>query len=186
MYKEDTMKRVAHLISWNVPHTAIMQSLNLTQNAFDEILQDEFYLSFVSSLVVARMEQQASVKEGWEAAEEQALCKVLKSLEFSADPDYALRVAQIANKAIEGETRERKQLDGRDTGAAPVTVKLNVNFVQTVKDGITVSDNSEIPQKKISEAPAPALIENLLTSTEKKNEVRQFEELLEDVDFAVT
>lgn len=97
-------EKIANLETYSLSETEIASTCGVTVGRVSQILSDAGYQSFRDKAQAESTQTQHQINEGWSAVEENALAVVLNHIQemaaspLTADPDYALRAAMVANK----------------------------------------------------------------------------------------
>lgn len=101
--KEDYQKMVqqfAELRLNGAPKQVIMDALGLTEDDYSKLASREEVKEAVAQSEISRAKTSQVFDTNWDTVEDLALKAVAMELQINPDPDYALRAAAVANKAV--------------------------------------------------------------------------------------
>ena len=93
------------------PKQVVMATLGLTEDAYSKLSAREEVKSAVLKSEMARAEANQIFDSNWDLVEHRALTAVAQELAVNPDPDFALRAAAVANKAVRRRNEEAKLLN---------------------------------------------------------------------------
>lgn len=93
------------------PKQVVMATLGLTEDAYSKLSAREEVKSAVLKSEMARAESNQIFDSNWDLVEHRALTAVAQELAVNPDPDFALRAAAVANKAVRRRNEEAKLLN---------------------------------------------------------------------------
>lgn len=150
---KDYEKLVAQFIELRTsgaPKQVIMDALGLTEDDYSKLASREDIKLKVSETEIKRAKTNATFDANWDTVENLALKAVAQELKFNPDPEYALKAAAVANKAVR--RRREDALIAAKTGQVYSQVNTNniaiLNlpkvFMQQLKTESPVSAASQI------------------------------------------
>jgi len=129
--RQELFSRIAKYEIMEVPDGQIARALGLNEKRLQQIRELPDYQAVVERLQIEALEQAQTLNQGWDAVEDEALGTVLETLRANPDPEFALRAAAMANKAVRRGNRGNAALPG---GAVAATViNLSTVFVQRLQ-----------------------------------------------------
>lgn len=93
------------------PKQVVMATLGLTEDAYSKLSAREEVKSAVLKAGMARAETNQTFDSNWDLVEHRALTAVAQELAVNPDPDFALRAAAVANKAVRRRNEEAKLMN---------------------------------------------------------------------------
>lgn len=93
------------------PKQVVMATLGLTEDAYSKLSAREEVKSAVLKAEMARAETNQTFDSNWDLVEHRALTAVAQELAVNPDPDFALRAAAVANKAVRRRNEEAKLMN---------------------------------------------------------------------------
>ena len=93
------------------PKQVVMATLGLTEDAYSKLSAREEVKSAVLKSEMARAEANQIFDSNWDLVEHRALTAVAQELAVNPDPDFALRAAAVANKAVRRRNEEAKLMN---------------------------------------------------------------------------
>jgi len=179
---EATRTRAGSLAAHGLNDYQLVDVLLLTYEQVISVKESVEYRAKYAEVADAAITQQLTMAEGWDAIEEEAIKKILTTMQYNSDPKYALAAAQIANKA---ERRRRIKdtapvIDASKAGGNTTNViilKMNRNFI-SVQEGnentrtidAQVVNKNDVP-RKLSDLPNPKQVEEILSKKEPVAEI---------------
>lgn len=145
--KTRTIEKLVTLRMQGVPDNQICDLYSLTAPEYEKIQKDEEYIDLLCEKTTEGLVNQHERNAGWDDVEDQALVNVLGHLEKDIDPDFALRAAAVANKAV-----RRRANNTPVTGAAGVraVISLSTQFIDKV-DGNMVIQHRQVALEQSAE-----------------------------------
>lgn len=121
------------------PKVAIMEALGISEDKFDRLNAKQEVKQAVLVSETQRLETGAIMDSGWDVIENQAMAIVLEAVREARDPEFSLRAAAVANKAIRRRREDAKLLAQTQPGeyknvnniAVINLPKMFVNSLQT-------------------------------------------------------
>lgn len=121
------------------PKVAIMEALGISEDEFDRLNARQEVKQAVLVSETQRLETGAIMDSGWDVIENQAMAIVLEAVREARDPEFSLRAAAVANKAIRRRREDAKLLAQTQPGeyknvnniAVINLPKMFVNSLQT-------------------------------------------------------
>lgn len=92
------------------PKVAIMEALGISEDEFDRLNAKQEVKQAVLVSETQRLETGAIMDSGWDVIENQAMAIVLEAVREARDPEFSLRAAAVANKAIRRRREDAKLL----------------------------------------------------------------------------
>lgn len=108
------------------PKQVIMDALGLTEDDYSKFSSREDVKQAVITSETQRAQSNLTFDNNWDAVENLALQQVAKELSFSPDPEFALRAAAVANKAVR---RRREDAKLAAQGALAINNQVNTNNI---------------------------------------------------------
>ena len=170
--QKDRLERIVAMASMGVPDTQIAEAVGLDQSMICIIRQGEDFKRMYGELMADQLAERAEMDEGWDGVEKQAIKIVSESLKWNKNPDFALKAALVANKAIRRGQSPLNAVLPTDMGPR-VVINLNQSFVNKmqniaagiedfVQSGVTaIEEKPTGPVKKVN-LLTPSSVEDLL------------------------
>ena len=114
------------LRSQGAPKQVIMDALGLTEDDYSKFSSREDVKQAVITSEIDRAKANLTFDNNWDAAENLALQNVARELQISPDPEFALRAAAVANKAVR---RRREDAKLAAQGALAMNQQVNTNNI---------------------------------------------------------
>lgn len=123
---EEQVKQFIELRSSGAPKQVIMDALGLTEDDYSKFASREDVKEVVTKAEVSRARTSAVFDDNWDMVENLALQNVARELQLSPDPEFALRAAAVANKAVR---RRREEAKLAAQGALAQNLAVNTNNI---------------------------------------------------------
>lgn len=108
------------------PKLAIMDALGLSEDDYDKLNSRDEVKSAILEAETRRMETSTIMDAGWDTIENQAMSIVLEAVKYSKDPEYSLRAAAVANKAIRRRREDAKLANQMQVGEYKTVNNISV------------------------------------------------------------
>lgn len=157
------LEKLAKLAYDGASTKAIAQCFNVEEGQILEIIETPEYRKQLAGVTEDNLEKAALLDMGWDGVEEYAISSVLNTLQNNPDPDYALKAASLANRAIRrnGKMRQNKTIEVNNNLQA--VIHIQPEFAKTLQNNYLINDVSkEEFKKKITNALNPREVKALL------------------------
>lgn len=165
MSLDDLFERIAGMMARGVPQNQIADVVGLSEGRISQIKGEPEFQEFLAKKSAEYYDERALFDSGWDGVEQMALAKIIKRLEVSSDPDYALKCAMIANKA-----NRRVKTPGNDPIPASIGVgvvlHLSGNFIERLQVAQINHENHVTVVQTTGEAGGPQKRVNMLEPAE--------------------
>lgn len=162
------LEKLAKLAYDGASTKAIAQCFNVEESQILDMVESAEYKKQLSIVTDNNMQEAQLLDMGWEGVESFGVSAVLAHLKTNPDPDFALKAASIANKAIRrsGSMRQNNTIQVNNNMQAVISIQPA--FAKTLQDNYLVEDVSkERFEKKITNALNPAGVKELLGGVAK-------------------
>lgn len=156
------LEKIAKLDLAGVSVGEIAHVVNRAESYVYQLMASADYSSIKATLSSAEFEKQELLANGWDSIQAKALSIVNNHLDWTKDPDFALKAAAVANKADKPGKRFGRQIDA--TQAATATVSLTVEFVNKIQqsNGKLIEHIVDTDAKKVNNVLDISKTEELL------------------------
>ena len=184
--KQDQLEKLARMKAANMTPGDIATATNLTEGRLSQIFNSEEFLTIAERVSNEQFEQQEMVNSGWDGIEALGITRVLEVLDNDPDPDFALKAAALANKAVRRGAHQNNPIVPANAGLKAVVV-LNNTFIENLKGNAILGDKSDevslTKQKKAVNFMAPKCVQDLLTlpSQEAQDVINKIHKVVEDL-----
>lgn len=153
------LEKIARMTLYGIKDADIGIVFQVTDSRISQIKAMDAYKEMEAKIAAQLYTQNEEINRGWDGVENKAVASVLAHLNVNPEPDFALRAAAVANRAIRrgGNSHHTNMPINPQSAGARAIVHLNPVFVQKVQNNfqITKSDNkAEIQQKDSNFLPA--------------------------------
>lgn len=172
--KEDTKRRsfekIANMQLAGMPVDAIAKVMCVTAPAISQITSRKDYKDVQLQIFESNFQKQREIDEGWDSLEHKAITGIQANMKWNADPEFALRVAAVANKA----QRRGSANYGNEPLNANVGQRVNISLSKIYVNQITVGEEGEKePVKQIEQVQEEAVVAIKVTDNLSKSAVEK-------------
>lgn len=152
--QEDMYLKIAGMLAAGVAETQVAEAVGLSPGRISQLKEEPDFIPFLSAAQSKRAAEAMEVNDGWDSIERLALKTLQRNLTHNTNPDFALRAAMIANRAIRKGGVGNNQLTAPPAGGA-VIINLNAAFVSALSGTSSREANEAIAITKANiSAPA--------------------------------
>ncbi len=175
------LEKIARMALFDVPEAQIAKAVGLPD--ITEAFELQEYKDILARISTEYFEQNQQLNDGWNSVEALALGQVIDTLQWSKDPDYALRAAMLANKANRRGDVTQQTING--AAGARAVFHLTANFIEKLQhfgnaksngDAAKVVETPPEPEHKATDYMVPEKVEKLFVVNQPK--VRKPEDVL--------
>jgi len=165
MKKQEQLGKLARMKAAGMQAVDIAAATNLSESRLSQIFSSEEYLTIAEVVSSEQFEQQEMVNQGWDGIEALGITRVLEALDSDPDPDFALKAAALANKAVRRGAHQNNPINPVGAGLKAVVV-LNNTFIENLRGNAVLGEKSTeanlTNQKKAVNFLAPKCVQDLL------------------------
>ena len=181
----ERLKRLAAYIAHGISEREAGVAVGFSESRVSQLLQDEDFQSILAEKQQEILAQYIDVNDKYDALEKSALTNLVENLKFNRDPDFNLRVAMLANRAVRrGKmTHTQQPLSATDAGQRLV-LNFSPNFIVSAQQGDLARAHAN-QADLVDHAPASqATVETLLrpVHVETTNKRVGFQNVLLPID----
>lgn len=183
--------RLVELISSGMPTVMMADFLGVQPNELQQLLECNELKQLIAKREAEERLMSMNSASQWDAVENIALKNVLAELKSRPDPEYSLRAAMVANKAIRQHKNQGVNVvEKLAEGGKTITLQLSQNVVnqlqQTVQQTVQQTQvNVQLPQQPIKMQEQKILdvftAKDMERLTEQRNGGREYEAFFEEV-----
>jgi len=184
--EEQQMDKIARLTYAQVSDVEIGNVVNLSPARISQIKDTEQYKTIYSLIVSEKANDRQETDDSWDKIERLATGRIATHLEWTNDPDYALKAAMVANKA-----QRRNVLNtpiSADAGARTI-IQLGGNYITKLQvnngEGGTVLNEPKVVEQKQTDLANPKRVEEILGIGKGQAKVTIIEQQLVEAGFQV-
>jgi len=155
--KELAQRKVAEFTVQGLPDVQIASVIGVPEELVAEIKLQAAYITIEARLKTEALTKTANISAAWDTAEARALEVVNKYLQVNSDPDYAIKVAGMANRAVRRSTGET--VNATTAGDKAITINLQTTYIENLQNNA----NLEIGKEKQKE---PQHVMNMMNPRE--------------------
>lgn len=150
--QEQLLDRVAKLVAMNVSQKQIAQACGLSEARISQVVDTDKFRQRLAELQSEDLEQSDTLNRGWDALEEFAMGHVLEAMQANPDPEFALRVANSANKAQRRGGLGNAPINGKTNATA--VINLNMAFVTKLQETVQLGQRAiDMNAKRVDALP---------------------------------
>lgn len=133
------LEKIAKMRVVSVPQNQIAAACGLSESRISQITSSDEYKLIEQKIAVTKFEETEMLNQGWDSVEAMGIQKVLTHLQNNPEPDFALRAASLANKAVRRGTHQNNPI-AQSAGVRAV-IHLNPVFADKLQQNFIVSEN---------------------------------------------
>lgn len=158
---EQAINRIAKMEYLGVSRSQIAKACGKTEAEIESLMEKSIFKQQLQIIAAEDFDKMDTLNGGWDMVENLAMGKVVDHLEKVPDPDFALRAAAIANKAVRRGKHENQPIGMQANTQAVINVSLQ--FADKLQQNFQVEarDEKELMQKDDNFLP-PKNVETLL------------------------
>jgi len=166
------LMKLAKLTHSGASMQAMTAIFNVDEKQILQLTQSDEYNKALGKVVEEEFTKSQLLDKGWDGVEEMAMANVVNALRHNPDPDYALKAAGLANRAIRRNGNMKQNTPIQVNQNLQAVIHIQPDFAKTLQDNYLVEDIRENKvQKKITNALNPAAVKNLLRPLTVMNEM---------------
>ena len=169
---QDAIDRIAKMDFAGVPEKQIAAACNISNAKLSELQKTEKYKISLAEVGTESFDKMDVLNGGWDMVENLAMNKVVTHLQHAPDPDYALKAAAFANKAIRRGQRNNDPIAIQPGQQATISVSLS--FADKLQQTFVINPHAtkELKKKDDNFLPPKAVNELLMKKTTQiQNEI---------------
>jgi len=126
--------RLANYLSHGIEHVAACNAVGCSLVDLQELLKDEMFVASIEAKEHTRYADNVDVDTIYDRLEKTALENLEKAMKISYDPDLALRVAVLSNRAQRRNPKFGDNVPLQPNEAKVVNLSLCVSFVKQIQN----------------------------------------------------
>jgi len=161
--KKMMLNKLAKLAYDGASTKSIAQCFNVEESQILEVIDTKEYKQQLAEISEENAEKAQLFDQGWDGVEEFAISNVLANLKNNPDPEFALKAASLANKAIRRNGKMKQNTPIQVNQNLQAVINIQPAFAKTLEENYFVEDVSKVKfEKKITNALNPTAVKNLL------------------------
>lgn len=141
----DSLEKMARMAHAGVSQIQIASVVGLSEGRVSQIMDSQEYINQISAIEAESFEQMDLMNRGWDGIEERSLAIVFDHLQGVPDPDFALKAAVVANKAVRRGQHVNKPIQIQ--AGLQTVIELNATFIGQLQQ------NFQVEERKIEKLP---------------------------------
>jgi len=157
------VEKIAKMVMANVPQNQIAAACGVSEGRITQLMETNEYKFIEQEVAVAKFEESQLINQGWDSVEALGVKSTIVALRNNPDPDFALKAAVVANKAIRRGTFENNPIP--QSAGVRAVIHLNPVFVDKLQQNFEISEkkmNLLAEKPKDSDFMPAADVHNLL------------------------
>ena len=142
------VEKIAKMVIAQVPQNQIASACGVSEGLISQVMQTNQYKEIEQTIAVQKFQESELINQGWDGIEARGIKRVLEELQLNPDPEFALKSAVVANKAIRRGTHGQNPIP-ESTGVRAV-IHLNPIFAEKLQQNFFISDEKN---KQLIENP---------------------------------
>lgn len=130
--EKTTFDRIVAMCAMQVPAVQIAEAVGLSEGRISQIKETDEFKQALAIELAKRLEERQELDDGWDGIEKKAIGIVADNLKWNKNPEFALKAALIANKAVRRNSQFNQPLP--TNMGQRVVINLSQTFVQKLKD----------------------------------------------------
>lgn len=122
------------------PKQVILDSLGITEDDYSKLVSREEVKAAILEYETTKASNSATFDANWDTLENLAMQAVMSELRTNPDPEYALRVATTANKAVRRQREDAKLASQLSSANQPLS-QTNVAIISLPKTFLQIVNN---------------------------------------------
>lgn len=189
-------RKAGVLAAFGLSDKAIADTLFLTFDQVTAIRETIEFRETCAKQTLERTQRLIDLEEGWNGVEAQGVAQVLQHLEYSRDPEFALRAALYANRAQRRTPSSLgRVIDASNVGNV-ITLTVNKNYINNVTNAnpqkggnhaiveLQTIKSEEIP-RKASDISSPKRLSEILQVGGPKRKEEELIRMAEAVGISI-
>lgn len=169
----DKFDKLAKLAYNGASMRSMCTIFNLEETALQQLMEMDGYKTSLATVTDENIEFDSLIDKGWDGIEEAAMTNVLHELKHNPDPEYALKAAAFANKAIRnyGKKSVRPNVPIGVQNNMQAVIHVHPKFAGKLQNNYVIDgkcDSNEL-SKKIINALDPSAVKCLLGDKSKNS-----------------
>lgn len=179
--------RLVELISSGMPTVMMADFLGVQPNELQQLLECNELKQLIAKREAEERLMSMNSASQWDVVENIALKNVLAELKSRPDPEYSLRAAMVANKAIRQHKNQGVNVvEKLAEGGKTITLQLSQNVVNQLQQTVQQTQvNVQLPQHDMKMQEHKILdvftAKDMERLTEQRNGGREYEAFFEEV-----
>jgi len=157
------VEKIAKMVMANVPQNQIAAACGVSEGRITQLMETNEYKFIEQEVAVAKFEESQMINQGWDSVEALGVKSTILALRNNPDPEFALKAAVVANKAIRRGTFNNNPIP--QSAGVRAVIHLNPVFVDKLQQNFEVSEkkmNLLVEKPKDSDFMPAADVHNLL------------------------
>lgn len=169
--EDKALEKVAKMALARIPQNQIAAVCGISESRLSQIMTSKEYQEKATIIAAKKFEEQQLLNNGWDSVEALGMKTVLSTLRQDPDPEFALKAAVVANKAVRRGTFNNQPIDPQDAGVRAV-IHLNPTFVDKLQQNFQINtEKSEalVQNPKASDFMPAQTVHEMLAGGETEN-----------------
>ena len=179
--QQELLQKIAKMELQEVAATDIASVFSLSPEKISEITASDEYKAIKAELFLEKSEEAETRTNAWDRLEDLSLGHLIEHMEIKPDPEFALKVAAVANKA-QRRTMRNEPIAGQVAGRT--VLQMNLTFVEKMNTAFQIKPREErLQQNSSRDVNMMSIREVQETFRDKKDPaLEELEEQFKDVN----
>lgn len=131
------LEKIAKMVMVNVPQNQIAAACGVSEGRVSQLIATQEYKAIEQEVAVAKFEESELINQGWDSVEALGVKGTIIALQNNPEPDFSLRAAVVANKAIRRGTFNNNPIP--QSAGVRAVIHLNPTFVGKLQQNFEIS-----------------------------------------------
>lgn len=131
------LEKIAKMVMVNVPQNQIASACGVSEGRISQIIATQDYKNIEQQVAIEKFEESDLINQGWDSVEALGVRGTLTALQNNPEPEFALKAAIVANKAIRRGTFNNNPIP--QSAGVRAVIHLNPVFVDKLQQNFEIS-----------------------------------------------
>lgn len=131
------LEKIAKMVMVSVPQNQIASACGVSEGRISQIINLPEYKEIEQKIAVEKFEESELINQGWDSVEALGVRGTLTALQNNPEPEFALKAAVVANKAVRRGTFANNPIP--QSAGVRAVIHLNPIFVDKLQQNFEIS-----------------------------------------------
>lgn len=136
--KTKYVEKIAKMVIANVPQNQIATACGVSESRISQLMETDEYKYIEQEVASVKFEESQLINQGWDSVEALGVKTTILTLQNNPEPEFALKAAVVANKAIRRGTFNNNPIP--QSAGVRAVIHLNPVFVDKLQEDFEVSE----------------------------------------------